>query len=417
MISDGQGGAIFTWDDERGADSDIYAQRINAAGTIQWTGTGVVICNSGGNQNYPHLDTDGQGGAIITWNQPDNIHAQRINSTGEVQWTANGVDVCTQASTQTSPNIVSDGQGGAILAWGDWRSNGAEGTGVDVWAQRINSSGDVKWTVDGVELDNSLGNQVSINLATDGQGGAIVSYDDFTGSYDVSAQRVDLDGNVMWALNGTVVCDATDFNYIQEVISDGQGGGLFVWDDLRGARVQVYAQRINSSGDANWTADGVRTTVSTISSSQGQNTERPSIVSDDEEGAFLAYKGDAGGDSQIYLQHIYGNGSNEWASTGIAVCTATGNQQHAVICHNGPGDVIIAWRDPRSVNYDVYASRVVNGTLLAGEGGNGGNGDEPEDEEPPAIPGSGIFLIGSISIIIVVLITTRIAKKKRIIYK
>ncbi|HTP79121.1 MAG TPA: hypothetical protein VMM57_01815, partial [Bacteroidota bacterium] len=42
IVSDGSGGAIITWEDHRnGTDNDIYAQRINAAGTPQWTSNGV----------------------------------------------------------------------------------------------------------------------------------------------------------------------------------------------------------------------------------------------------------------------------------------------------------------------------------------------------------------------------------------
>ena len=43
ICSDGADGAIITWYDF-GSSSDIYAQRINSSGNIQWTAHGVVIC-------------------------------------------------------------------------------------------------------------------------------------------------------------------------------------------------------------------------------------------------------------------------------------------------------------------------------------------------------------------------------------
>jgi hypothetical protein len=44
MVSDGSGGAIIVWNDLRNSTSDIYAQRINANGVVQWTINGVAIC-------------------------------------------------------------------------------------------------------------------------------------------------------------------------------------------------------------------------------------------------------------------------------------------------------------------------------------------------------------------------------------
>ena len=45
IVSDGAGGAIVAWQDSRRAYSayDIYAQRISADGTTQWTDGGVAV--------------------------------------------------------------------------------------------------------------------------------------------------------------------------------------------------------------------------------------------------------------------------------------------------------------------------------------------------------------------------------------
>jgi hypothetical protein len=46
IASDTQGGAIITWQDNRTATNDIYAQRIDADGASQWTNNGVPVCNA-----------------------------------------------------------------------------------------------------------------------------------------------------------------------------------------------------------------------------------------------------------------------------------------------------------------------------------------------------------------------------------
>jgi len=62
MCSDGNGGAIIAWSDLRGEYSDIYAQRINAAGELQWTENGVVISAADYNQQNPVICVDEDGG-------------------------------------------------------------------------------------------------------------------------------------------------------------------------------------------------------------------------------------------------------------------------------------------------------------------------------------------------------------------
>ncbi len=103
MVSDGAGGAIITWQDGRIVNTDdIYAQRIDASGVVQWTTDGVPICTDTLNQQLPQIISDGAGGAIITWDDFRNgfnhdIYAQRINGDGVVQWQTNGVPIHTGA--------------------------------------------------------------------------------------------------------------------------------------------------------------------------------------------------------------------------------------------------------------------------------------------------------------------------------
>lgn len=116
IISDGSAGAIITWYDYRsGSNYDIYAQRVDSAGVVQWTVDGVAICTNPGNQEWPQIISDGSAGAIITWHDDRSgnwdIYAQRVDSVGAVQWTADGVAICTAPGDQYSPQMISDGSG------------------------------------------------------------------------------------------------------------------------------------------------------------------------------------------------------------------------------------------------------------------------------------------------------------------
>jgi hypothetical protein len=152
MATDGNGGAIMTWEDCRvgSAFRDIYAQRVNASGSVQWATDGVPVCTEAYSQYEPQIVSDGRGGAIITWydyrnyDLPSNgtiqgvdTYAQRLNSDGVAQWPVDGAAISTATLHQMYPKIASDSSGGAIIIWEDSRASSA----VDLYAQGISISG------------------------------------------------------------------------------------------------------------------------------------------------------------------------------------------------------------------------------------------------------------------------------------
>jgi hypothetical protein len=146
IISDGMGGAILSWTDYRtGAGpgtADIYSQRVNSTGAVQWTATGIIICTASGDQIKSQLVSDGNNGAYIVWEDHRNagnsdIYAQRIASNAAITWSANGFGICTFGTDQLNPGIVSNGNAGAIVVWQDYRS----GNNFDIYMNGFNTSG------------------------------------------------------------------------------------------------------------------------------------------------------------------------------------------------------------------------------------------------------------------------------------
>jgi len=213
ICSDGAGGAIITWYDYRsGLYSDIYAQRVNHLGNIQWTINGTAICTAGESQLESQLCSNGAGGAIITWidyrsGSNYDIYVQEVSSSGGIEWNINGTAICTANGDQYAPQLCSDGSGGAIITWYDGRSGS---TGRNIYSQSINSSGNIQWTNNGVAICTANNDQWVPQLCSDGSGGAIISwYDnrniDITGR-DIYVQLINSAGNVLWISNGLAIC-------------------------------------------------------------------------------------------------------------------------------------------------------------------------------------------------------------------
>jgi len=337
LCSDDSGGAIICWSNN--------VQRINNLGESVWPGAGLTLAQSLDRVAAADICKDGEGGAIITWHgEPigqdyKNIYAQKVNSTGDFQWPSNWIPVCTAAGDQATPRICSDGEGGAIIIWRDYRVGlDAASSDCDVYAQRFNSSGQGQWTHNGILIaeTNSQMNSGDTHprLISDGEGGAIISWED-TGK--IYAQKVNSTGDIQWTLNGLPICGATGSQERPKICSDGLGGAYFAWEDDRPPYTSsgdVYAQKVNSTGDLQWHVDG----VAIMNTSAWQ--------------AYVELCNDGFGNViftwfsnlRILTQKFNVDGIPLWETPGIEIGISTVYSKLG-ICTDGAGGSFIIWRD------------------------------------------------------------------------
>jgi hypothetical protein len=167
--------------------------------------------------------------------------------------TANGVVVCSASAAQSNQQLILDGSGGIIVAWEDGRLGFP-----DIYAQRLNSSGAPQWTANGVPVCNISNQQNAPVLLSDGSGGAIIVWQDLrSGShFDIYAQRVNSSGATQWTAGGNALCTQPSHQQEPVVISDGAGGAIVTWYDSRtGSGADIYAQRFDAAGNALWSTD------------------------------------------------------------------------------------------------------------------------------------------------------------------
>ncbi|GAH49620.1 unnamed protein product, partial [marine sediment metagenome] len=224
-----------------------------------WILDGLDICTAIYWQWNPQICSDGQGGAIITWDDKRNggdlnIYAQKVDSNGYVQWLIDGVPVSTAGNDQMYPQICSDGAGGAIIIWFDYRS----GSKWDIYAQRIDSNGNILWNNNGSVISTALNTLDEPQICSDGAGGAIFTWRDYrSGNSDIYAQRIGSNGNIQWIDNGTALCTVGSDQYNPQICSEEAGGAIITWYGRRnGSSLDIYAQKIDSIGNVKWNANG-----------------------------------------------------------------------------------------------------------------------------------------------------------------
>lgn len=241
IVEDGVGGAFLAWNDRRSPGYGLYAQRLDSSGQALWDMHGNVLCTAFSEKTYPKIVTDAAGGVIVAWldNRGYNkdIYAQRISADGDTLWPAAGAPICTEGTYQREVAVIPDGEGGAIVAWEDIRLGGTA-----VYAQRVDATGAVLWEEDGVLVGHSeTCDYVHPRLASDGRAGAVVTWRDNSLSSDygyIYAQRVTAGGEVVatelkWhdaVLNGSSVTVVWELSAIDDsarfavLRSHGAGG-------------------------------------------------------------------------------------------------------------------------------------------------------------------------------------------------
>lgn len=314
----------------------------------------VPISTAPGAQRVPQVVPDGTGGAIIVWWTEsggilDDIYAQRVDASGAPQWTANGVPVVSSSQIETTFGIVSDGAGGVIVTWPQYTGP----TTLEVRAQRLNAAGAQQWGAGGVTV-GATGNYPAI--ASDGLGGAILFWRDSRVADEIYAQRIDATGTSQWTANGVAVCTAAGTKINPRVVADGSSGAIASWIDYRGANPNVYVQRMDATGTPLWTADGVAVGAPTAIQYVQEMT------SDGAGGTIVTWQDGftffGSGVQDVYAQRVDATGTPQWTASGIALCTAPNAQSVPVIAPDGTGGAVIGWLDYRTLRGDLYAQRV-----------------------------------------------------------
>ena len=308
MISTSDGGVVLAWEDYRNlpvTGKDIYAQRLDPQGNCLWQKNGVDVSVIQYDDSAPKLATDGLNGAIVVWVQQTishfTIHAQRLDSNGISLWNAptyHGILVgnCT---VNHNPQVASDNNNGAVIVWA---------------------------------TENGLSNQL-----------------------DIKAQRIDMNGRLLWNQTGVVICNAENDQYEPAIVACGNNNSIICWMDYRSQYCGIYAQMLSNTGITQWTENGIavnRTQYPFSNLKMTNDGNFGTIISwDENRNPSLSAR-------DIYSQRINASGEQQWAENGVVISNASFDQEYPQIAPDNMGGAVIVWRDARNglgVLYDVYA--------------------------------------------------------------
>jgi len=212
---------------------------------------------------------------------------------------------------------------------------------------------------------------------SDGAGGMLCAWADVrTGIYRIYATKILADGTLApgWPVNGAQLYTftTTRTQNAPVICTDGAGGAIVAWNEVySGSDVDVEAQHIAANGTLGWGTAGVALC------SLGDLQENSTIVPDGSGGAFFAWTDRRSGTNwDIYSQHLTSGGTiaaGSWVAQGLAVCTAALDQVSPTMCRDGFGGINLCWLDTRGPQpYAIYSQRLTAaGTIPGGWVANG----------------------------------------------
>jgi len=350
IISDGRAGAYIAWEDDRAVTQTyIYVQRINSVGQALWMINGVRAAETGGLFISLALNTDG--GVLLGWSTVENAFVQRLDSLGNRMWGDNGVQVTSRPGNVSAGNvsITDDGDDGAIVAWSE---------GNVIYAQRIDSTGIVRWQTNGIPLSDSTHSGGGVALCSDLRDGVVISWSEFRPTVpqdtaNMFVQRVSPTGLTQWNPTGVYLGKVGAGGAFRN-ISDGIGGAFVgYWNRI---------QHVDSSGNPVWPAPGVSFTERQTGIANSSQT-RNSLL-----GIWNLWTQftDQQTSIDIYAQYIDGKGNRWWEPDGKPVCVVTNLQDYARVAATNEGFAIVVWDDFRNGHSNVYAAQLdTNGVITS----------------------------------------------------
>lgn len=364
---DGVGGVLLAWQ----SNNDIFGMRVAANGMNVWPAPVALSKTTIANQTVPIIAIVSFTEAMVAFNDNRNgntdLYLNKIDiSTGNLLLPID-TPICKATGTQNQHNVFPDQNGGLYISWSDGRATG----NIDLYALRVKNDGlpETGWTTDGTVICNATGSQSNSLIITDNAGGVYVVWEDFrSGNTDVYAQRISGAGSISWAANGALVCNAANNQQLPQLVPRSDGV-IITWTDAREgtSNRNIYAQKLAAAdGAAAWVANGVVVCDAADQQPSG-TTAGLKIVPDATNGAIIVWNDQRNGNTNrnIYAQRINTSGAVQWATNGISISNATGNQgpDLGVLPITITNGAYIVWQDSRSpvVNGEIYGA-VVDGS-------------------------------------------------------
>lgn len=341
---------LLVWQDYRGGNWDIYAQRVNGDGAL--LGANFVIANAAHEQSGPRV-AYGNGVYLVAWKHHTSsssaafdTYGAIISGTGSIL--INNLPIAADNSIydrELPSDIVYNTASGEFLVLYRTMSGGW----TNVWSRRVASDGTMQPRTQ-ITSQPSNHEENAVAAYHPAANDYLAVWASHTGSVrKLYAQRLTSSGSP----SGPVIdisSGSGDERQADIIYLAATERYVVTWRDDRnsaGSSYDVYAQRLAPDGSL----DGSNFVVTAETVMESAPRLKPDAMSG---GALVVWQQNNGGLAGYDLHGRYLGSDGLPAGNSFALETENGHQSRPVLAQNSGGDFLIAWYDNRHGDQDIF---------------------------------------------------------------
>jgi len=350
---DSQGNRYTVWKDFRDEISyKLYSQKNNALGLNQWTDD--LLISNHDNQLNPDISLGEDNNLYIGWNDNSlgnqDLYLAKISTDGVLAWSEIKINTQSDNSEQTNIKLKTNNNTGNTEVTAIWQDN--RNTNLDIFMQRFDSShnpllsNEVK-----VNTNSDSADQYEAVLDIDTNNNIFIAWtDERNSNKDIYAQKYNLNGSAQWPsdLKINTNTDLSD-QFSPSIAIDKENNIYISWTDERDGDQNIYMQKFNSNGDILLPSD-----VKINSNSDISKQSNPNMTIDDEGNVFIIWTDERNGDQDIYAQKY---ASSTFWTTDLRINIDIGgfSQLNSDLDINPVNkNAVAVWQDDRDLNFDIF---------------------------------------------------------------
>jgi hypothetical protein len=337
IASTSDGGTYVTWFDQASGNFDVYLQRLDAQGYELWPHNGILISHNPQLSSLVDWDmiADKNDCAVIAFTDSRaggdlDVYAYRVDPTGQMLWGANGVALSNNNDFEANPHIAQTTDGGYVFAWTRTPNTGQGSIRV----QKLDAAGNPQYVADGFAITGTATEKPGFAEVVAADNGTYVvmwvrDIATFASPRHIRTQKYDAGGNPLWGSSPVVVYDAVSVPIAYQPIlqADGAGGALYCWHSATGTLFDSYVQHVDTTGTEVFPHNGVR--ASTEANTNKLNPTLSFIASTGE--MIVTFEKENANQSQwgITTQKVSSSGGVQFGANGIDLLPLSGVDKSA----------------------------------------------------------------------------------------
>lgn len=202
-------------------------------------------------------------------------------------------------------------------------------------------------------ISTMSGEQAIPKIATCPNGDSYIGFfSQEIGNYNLRLQRLDSQGNQLWASNGILISNNTSDTWLTDwdMAADADNHCIMTWQDIRSGNNNAYAYRISPEGILEWGANGIAL------SNNSEFNASPKVVTTKAGNSVFAWMSG----NVIIMQKISPAGEKLWGPNGITL-SSFNRLMWPQMMPVGNDDIIMKYFDdsgmPNAPTRHIYAQR------------------------------------------------------------